>query len=136
MIASSEPWSAGEALVEAVDAVLDALQALGDRPHAPREALDVGGRRDVERPEGDLLSRGGLLAGLEGARDGAVDQGVLEQILGQSPEGVLALSGEALAQAVAAGFLVHAPNATAFSVSSDAASMGAEDASDLSLTLD
>ena len=33
---------------------------------------------------------------------------VLEQILGQSPEGVLALSGEALAQAVAAGFLVHA----------------------------
>ena len=41
VIASSETWSAGEALVEAVDAVLDALQALGDRPHAPREALDV-----------------------------------------------------------------------------------------------
>ena len=44
-----------EALVEAVDAVLDALQALGDRPHAPREALDVGRRRDVQRAEGDLL---------------------------------------------------------------------------------
>ena len=29
-----------------------------------------------------------------------------------SSEGVLALSGEALAQAVAAGFLVHAANAT------------------------
>ena len=37
---------------------------------------------------------------------------VLEQVLGEPPEGVLALSGEALAQAVAAGFLVHAPNAT------------------------
>src|SRR5512133_286433 len=98
----------GQALVEAVDAVLDALQALGDRAHAPRETLDVGRRRDVQRPEGDLLSRGGRLARLEGTRDGAVDQGVLEQILRQSPEGVLALSGEALAQAVAAGFLFHA----------------------------
>ena len=34
-----------EALVETVDAVLDALQALGDGPHATRQALQVGGRR-------------------------------------------------------------------------------------------
>src|SRR6185295_5946826 len=91
------------------------LQALRERPHAPREALDVGRRRDVERPEGHLLRRRGLLAGLEGARDGAVDQGVLEQILRQSPEGVLARSGDALPQAVAAGFLVvHATESYRF----------------------
>ena len=60
--------------------------------------------RAPRRPPGP----GGLLARLEGARDGAVDQGVLEQVLGQPTEGVLALSGEALAQAVAAGFVVHA----------------------------
>ena len=58
-------------------------------------------------PNATSWACGGLLAGLERARDGAVDERVLEQILGQAPEGVLALSGEALAQAVAAGFLVH-----------------------------
>ena len=108
MIAVERPLEAREALVEAVDAVLDALQALGDRPHAPREALDVGRGREVQRAERDLLGLGGLLARLEGARDGAVDERVLEQVLGEPSEGVLALSGKALAQAVAAGFLVHA----------------------------
>ena len=59
-------------------------------------------------PNATSWACGGLLARLEGARDGAVDQRVLEQVLRESPEGVLALSGEALAQAVAAGFVVHA----------------------------
>ena len=96
------PLSGGEALVEAVDAVLDALEALGDRAHAAREALEVGRRGDVERADRDLLRLGGLLARLERAGDRAVDERVLEQVLGELAEGVLALPGEALAQAVAA----------------------------------
>ena len=81
-------------------------------------------------PSATSWACGGLLARLEGARDGAVDQRVLEQVLGELPEGVLALSGEALAQAVAAGFLVHARERYR------RRSGAAPDRAELSLTLD
>src|SRR4029079_10694571 len=38
----------GQAAIEAVDAVLDPLEALRYGPHTPREALDVRRRRQVE----------------------------------------------------------------------------------------
>ena len=76
-------------------------------------------------PKATSWACGGLLARLEGARDGAVDERVLEQVLGEPAEGVLALSGEALAQAVAAGLVVHAPNATAFRAASGRGRRGA-----------
>ena len=79
-----------EPLVEPVDAVLDALQALRDRAHAAREALDVGGRGDVEGVVRDLLGLDGLLARLEGTRDRAAHQRVAEQVLGELAEGLLA----------------------------------------------
>ena len=84
-------------LVEAVDAVLDALEALRDRAHAPRQPLDVGRGRDVERRERRLLRRGRLLARLERASDRAAHERVREQVLGQPAEGVLALLGQPLA---------------------------------------
>ena len=103
---------AREALVEAVDPVLDALQALGDRPQAPREALDVGGRRDVERAEGDLLGLAAFSRASKARAMAPLMSGFSSRSCASLSEGVLALSGEALAQAVAAGLVVHAPNAT------------------------
>ena len=94
-----------DVLVEAVDPVLDALEALGDRPHAPGEALDVGGRGDVQRAHRDLLGLGGLLARLEGAGQRAVDQRVLEQVLGELAQRVLALPGQAAAQPFRGGLV-------------------------------
>ena len=85
----------GEPLVEPVDAVLDALEALRDRPQPPREPLDVGRRRDVERAERGLLGLARALARLEGPGDRAVDQRVLQQVLRQLAEGVLALRARA-----------------------------------------
>ena len=58
----------------------------------------------------------GLLARLEGARDGAVDDRVLEEILGDLSQGVIPLSGKALAQPVADGLVFHAANATVLSL--------------------
>jgi hypothetical protein len=98
----------GHALVQAVDAVLDPLEALRDRAHAPRKAFDVGGGGDVERPEGHLLGLGGALSRLEGAGDRPAHDGVLEQLLGQAAQRVLSLLRQPSAQPVAALVAVHA----------------------------
>src|SRR4051794_10776251 len=98
------------ALVEAIDAVLDALEALRDGPDPTRQALDVGRRRDVEGAHRDLLGLGRLLAGVEGAGDRPVDERVLEQVLGELAEGVLALAGQTAAQAVVGGLGHGAPS--------------------------
>ena len=81
--------SGDDVLVEAVDAVLDALQALGDRSHPAREALDVCRRGDVQRPEGHLLGLGPSRAPRRRARDRSVHQRVLEEVLGELAQGVL-----------------------------------------------
>ena len=90
-----------EPLVEPVDAVLDPLEPLRDRPQAPGQALDVGGGRDVERAHRGLLRLDGALAGAEGARDRGVDERVLEQVLGELAHRVLARARELVAQALA-----------------------------------
>ena len=95
----ARPAEASLPLVEPVDGVLDALQPLGDRADPAGQALDVGRRRDVQRAEGGLLGLGRLLARLEGPGDGAGDQRVLEQVLGELADRVLALPGEPLAEA-------------------------------------
>ena len=61
-------WTAlGQAgAVEPLDAVLDRLQALGQRADAAGEPFDVGGRGQVERAQRHLLRLGRLLAGVEG----------------------------------------------------------------------
>ena len=87
-----------EAPVEAVDGVLDALKALRDRPQAPGEALDVGGRRQVEGPHGGLLGLGRAFARLEGPGDRPADQRVLQQLLRQLAQRVLALARQPVTQ--------------------------------------
>ena len=64
------------------------------------EALDVAGRREVQRTHRDLLGLGGLVADAERARQRAVDERVLEQVLGEAAERLLALGREAVANAV------------------------------------
>ena len=82
-----------------MDAVLDALQALGDRAQAPRQAFDVGGGGQVQGPHRDLLGLGGLLAGVGGATQRAAQQGVVEQVGQRLAEPVLSAAGQAVAQA-------------------------------------
>ena len=53
------------AAVEPVDAVLDALEPLGDGAQPARQALDVGRGRDVQRAQRGLLRLAGALARLE-----------------------------------------------------------------------
>ena len=55
-----------DAILEAVEAVLDPLQPLGHAAYPPGEALKVAGRREVQRSHGRLLGAEGTLAGLEG----------------------------------------------------------------------
>ena len=59
-------------------AVLDALQALGDRTQAPRKPFDVGGGGNVEGAERELLSLGGALSRVEGPADLARSERVVE----------------------------------------------------------
>ena len=92
-----------EALVEAIDAVLDALEPLRDRPQPPGQALDVGRGRDVQRAHRRLLRLHGPLAGAEGARDRGVDDRVLEQVLRELADRVLARARELVADALAVG---------------------------------
>jgi hypothetical protein len=54
----------------------------------------------------------GLLACLEGARERAVDERVLEEVLGELAERVLTLAGEALAQPFGGGGVRHGGKAT------------------------
>ena len=75
-----------EALVELVDAVLDALQPLRQRPHAPGQALQVGRGRQVQRAHRGLLGLHGLLARVERAGQRLVDQRGLQQLLRELPE--------------------------------------------------
>ena len=102
--ASRSPGGCGRArhllqpAVEAVDAVLDALQPLGDGAQPAREALHVRGGRDVQRAHRGFLGSDGAFPGIEGPGDGTVDDRVLQQLLGELPERVLALPGDAVAQ--------------------------------------
>jgi hypothetical protein len=98
--------AAVEAVLEAVDRLLDALQARGHRSQPPREAVDVGRRGEIERAHRGLLRVDGLLARGEGARDRGVDQRVLEQVRGQLAERLLPLPREPVPQAGAL-FLCH-----------------------------
>ena len=81
--------------VEAVHAVLDALEPVRDRAQPPREPFDVGGRRDVQRAHRDLLRLRGLLARVERAPDRAREQRVLEQVGERPAEPVLGASRSA-----------------------------------------
>jgi len=105
--ACSAAAGASQALVEPVEAVLDALEALRDRPHATGEALDVGGRGDVQRPHRHLLGLGRLLLRVERAREGAVEQRVLEHVLGELADRILTLAGDPLLQAFRGGLVGH-----------------------------
>ena len=73
-------------VLEPVERVLDALEALGDRPQPAGQALDVGRRRDVQRAHRRLLGLDGLVPRLEGAGERAVHDGVGDQLLGDPPE--------------------------------------------------
>src|SRR3979490_835415 len=98
---------ASQALVEPVEAVLDALEALRDRPHPAGEALDVGGRRDAQRPHRHPLGLGRLLLRVERAREGPVEQRVLEHVLGELADRILTLAGDPLLQAFRGGLVGH-----------------------------
>ena len=74
-------------VLEPVERVLDALEPLGDRAQPARQALDVGGGRDVERAHRRLLRLDRLLARLESAGDRAVDHRVGDQLLGDLARG-------------------------------------------------
>ena len=95
-----------KALLDAIERVLDRLEPLADRAHAPRQALDVGRRRDVERAHRHVLGLDGLLARVEGPLQRGGHERVARQLLGQLPERLLTLAGEALANAFLLG-LVH-----------------------------
>ena len=96
----------GQPLVEPVDRLLDALHPLGHRAQPARQPLDVGRRRDVERAHRGLLRLHGALARLERPRDRGVHERVLEQLLGELAERVLALAGDPVAQP-ALGVVCH-----------------------------
>jgi hypothetical protein len=89
-----------DAVLEAVERLLDALQPRADRPQAAREAVDVRRRRQVERAHRRFLGLHGLLARGERARERAVDQRVLEQVRGELAECLLALPRQPVAQAL------------------------------------
>ena len=56
-----------ERAVDPIDAVLQTLHAMRHRPQPARQALDVAGGGDVQRPHRHLLGLGRLLASLERA---------------------------------------------------------------------
>ena len=105
-----------EPLLEPVERVLDPLEPLRHRAQPPREPLDVGRRRDVERPHRDLLRLDRLLASLEGARDRAVDDGVRDQLLGDLAEGLLALAREPSFDALVLLWVGHARQGSPWTV--------------------
>src|SRR6185369_3092476 len=81
-----------------VDAVLHLLQPLRDRAKPARELLEIAGRGEVQGAHRRLLSLGHLLAGRECARQGGVENGVLEEVIRQLADRVLGLAGDAGAQ--------------------------------------
>src|SRR5215210_2605072 len=99
--------------LEPVDGVLDALEPLGDRAQPAGNTLDVGCRRDVERPHRGLLGLHGLLARLEGAGERAVHHGVADQLLRDAAKSLLTLPREAVDEALVVLGVVHhrQPNA-------------------------
>ena len=84
-----------ERAVEAVHAVLDALQPMRDGAQPPRQPFDVGSRRDVERTHRDLLRLSSLLAGVERPPDRARQQRVFEQVGERLAEPVLRVAAQA-----------------------------------------
>ena len=109
LLRSSEPLVAGVAggrrgggglVLEPVQGVLDALEALGDRaqPRVSRSMSAADGQ--VQGAHGGLLRQDGLLAGLERPADGAADHGVGHELLGQPPQRLLALPGEPVYEAL------------------------------------
>ena len=102
--------AAARPVLEPVEGVLDALEALGDRAQPPRQPLDVGGRRDVQRAHRRLLRLHGLLAGLEGAGQRPVHHRVRDQLLGDLAERLLALAREAVDERLFA-LVGHRPRA-------------------------
>ncbi len=84
--------------VDAVHAVLDALQTLRYRAQTPREPLDVGGCGNVQCAQRQLLGLGGALARVERPADRACDQRVLDQVDERPADLVLGAGGQALAQ--------------------------------------
>ena len=83
-----------EPAVEPVDPVLDPLEPLRDRAQPAREPLEVRGRGQVERAHRGLLRGDRPLARLEGAAERARHDRVLQQVLGELAERVLALAGD------------------------------------------
>ena len=89
-----------DAVLEPVERLLDALQPGADGAQPPRQPVDVGRRRQVQRAHRRLLRVDGLLARGERPRDRAVDQRVLEQVGGELAERLLALTRQPVAQAL------------------------------------
>ena len=92
-----------DALLEPVQSILDALKPLRDAAQTPGEAFEVAGRGKVERAHRDLLGPHGALARLEGRRQSAGHHGVLQQLLGELPDRLFALTGDPLTQALVLG---------------------------------
>ncbi len=88
-----------DAVLQAVERLLDALQPRAHGAQPARQPVDVGGRRQVERAHRRLLRVDRLLACRERPRDRAVDQRVLEQVGGELAERLLALARQPVAQA-------------------------------------
>src|SRR6202042_635855 len=89
--------------LDAIEAVLDALQPLRHTANAPGQALEIGSRGQVERGQRRLLRPHRALARLERGRQGAAHDPVLEQFLGELADRLLALLGHTALEALFVG---------------------------------
>src|SRR3954453_24092827 len=99
------------ALLDPVEGVFDPLEALGHRPQAPREALDVRRGGDVQGSHGHILGRDSLLARLEGTLESTGYEWVSGQFLGKPAERLFSLPLDPLLDAVI-NRVVHAAQRT------------------------
>src|SRR4051794_3153600 len=95
---------------ELVERVLDRLEALRDRAQAPRQAVDVVARRQVQIADRAGARLRGTLPRAERDLQRLVHPGVVDQDLGQLTQGALATRRNAIPYTVAAAFvhIVHA----------------------------
>ena len=85
----------GELVDELVEAVLERLEAPGERAQALLEPLDVGARGHVQGPHRVALGGHRALAGAQRLGQRAVENGVLDQRLGELAHGLLAAGADA-----------------------------------------